>query len=113
MFPFSIDGHIYYRACAGILYVPEWSYIYVTASPSHKDLSIPILSPVLFKHVGHPYIPFLPFFKIEWIYLSPPPFLMKVMTDRMLSTHVYTFPLLLYFPCPHKLYCMHTEIVYY
>ena len=33
----------------------RWSY--VTASPSHHDQAIPILSPLLFMHVGHPYIP--------------------------------------------------------
>ena len=37
----------------------KWSY--VTASPSHHDQAIPILSPLLFMHVGHPYIPFLKF----------------------------------------------------
>ena len=30
----------------------KWSY--VTASPSHHDQAIPILSPLLFMHVGHP-----------------------------------------------------------
>ena len=30
-----------------------WSY--VTASPSHHDQAIPILSPLLFMHVGHPF----------------------------------------------------------
>ena len=43
----------------------KWSY--VTASPSHHDQAIPILSPSLFMHVGHPYIPL---FKIRLIYLS-------------------------------------------
>ena len=43
----------------------KWSY--VTASPSHHDQAIPILSPLLFMHVGHPYIPL---FKIHLIYLS-------------------------------------------
>ena len=33
----------------------KWSY--VTVSPSHHDQAIPILSPLLFMHVGHPYIP--------------------------------------------------------
>ena len=33
----------------------KWSY--VTASLSHHDKAIPILSPLLFMHVGHPYIP--------------------------------------------------------
>ena len=36
----------------------KWSY--VTASPSHHDQAIPILSPLLFMHVGHPYIPLSP-----------------------------------------------------
>ena len=31
----------------------KWSC--VTASPSHRDQAIPILSPLLFMHVGHPY----------------------------------------------------------
>ena len=38
----------------------KWSY--VTASPSHHDQAIPILSPL---HVGHPYIPL---FKIRRIF---------------------------------------------
>ena len=41
----------------------KWSY--VTASPSHHDQVIPILSPLLFMHVGHPYIPL---FKIRRIF---------------------------------------------
>ena len=41
----------------------KWSY--VTASPSHHDQTIPILSPLLFMHVGHPYIPL---FKIRRIF---------------------------------------------
>ena len=41
----------------------KWSY--VTASPSHLDQAIPILSPLLFMHVGHPYIPL---FKIRRIF---------------------------------------------
>ena len=32
----------------------KWSY--VTASPCHHDRAIPILSPLLFMHVSHPYI---------------------------------------------------------
>ena len=40
-----------------------WSY--VTTSPSHHDQAIPILSPLLFMHVGHPYIPL---FKIRRIF---------------------------------------------
>ena len=41
----------------------KWSY--VTASPIHHDKAIPILSPLLFMHVGHPYIPL---FKIRRIF---------------------------------------------
>ena len=41
----------------------KWSY--VTASPSHHDQAIPILPPLLFMHVGHPYIPL---FKIRIIF---------------------------------------------
>ena len=46
----------------------KWSY--VTASPSHHDKAIPILSPLLFMHVGA--IPIFPFLKFEefLIYLS-------------------------------------------
>ena len=39
--------------------------MYVTASPSHHDQAIPILSPLLFMHVGHPYISL---FKIQRIF---------------------------------------------
>ena len=41
----------------------KWSY--VTASPCLHDKAIPILSPLLFMHVGHPYIPL---FKIRRIF---------------------------------------------
>ena len=41
----------------------KWSY--VTASPSHRDQAIPILSPLLFRRVSHPYIPL---FKIRIIF---------------------------------------------
>ena len=41
----------------------KWSY--VTGSPWHHDRAIPILSPLLFMHVGHPYIPL---FKIRRIF---------------------------------------------
>ena len=41
----------------------KWSY--VTASPSHHDQAIPILSLLLFMHVGHRYIPL---FKIRRIF---------------------------------------------
>ena len=43
----------------------KWSY--VTASPSHHDQAIPILSPLLFMHVNHPYIPL---FKIRKLFLQ-------------------------------------------
>ena len=79
-----------------------WSY--VTASPSHHDQAIPILSPLLFMHVGHPYIPL---FKIRRIFdlLVSPPFLILF---RQVATRVYMYnyypkpahlPLL--HPCPH------------
>ena len=41
----------------------KWSY--VTASSSHHDQAIPILSPLLFMYVGHPYITV---FKIQRIF---------------------------------------------
>ena len=41
----------------------KWSY--VTASPGHHDKAIPILYPLLFMHVSHPYIPL---FKIRRIF---------------------------------------------
>ena len=49
----------------------KWSY--GTASPSHHDQAIPILSPL---HVGHPYITI---FKIRRIFdlLVSPPFLVS------------------------------------
>ena len=47
-----------YRAC-GFWISYEWSY--VTTLPSPHDPATPILSPVLFMHVGHPYIPFFRF----------------------------------------------------
>ena len=52
----------------------KWSY--VTASTSHHDQAIPILSPLLFMHVGHPYIPL---FKIRRVFdlLVSPPFLVS------------------------------------
>ena len=45
--------------CDNIGVSAKWSY--VTASPSHHDQAIPILSPLLFMHVGHPYISLLKF----------------------------------------------------
>ena len=45
----------------------KWSY--VTASPSHHDQAIPILSSLLFMHVGHPCIPLLKSRRIFLIYL--------------------------------------------
>ena len=43
----------------------KWSY--VTASPSHHDQAIPILSPLLFMHVGHPYIPLIKLLVYLWL----------------------------------------------
>ena len=74
---------------------------YVTASPSHHDQAIPILSPLLFMHVGHPYIPL---FKIRRIFdlLVSPPFLRQVAT-RVYMYNSYPKPahLPLLHPCPH------------
>ena len=63
----------------------KWSY--VTASTSHHDQAIPILSPLLFMHVGHPYIP--PF-KIRRIFdlLVSPPFLVSF---REAATQICTY----------------------
>ena len=65
----------------------KWSY--VSASSSHHDQAIPILSPLLFMYVGHPYIPL---FKIRRIFdlLVSPPFLIsfKQVATRI-STYVY------------------------
>ena len=50
----------------------KWSYMYVTASPSHHDQAIPILSLLLFMHVGHPYIPLFKTRRIFDLLVSPP-----------------------------------------
>ena len=47
----------------------KWSY--VTASPSHHDQAIPILSPLFFMHVGHPYIPLFKILDLLVIYNNP------------------------------------------
>ena len=47
-----------------------WSY--VTASRSHHDQAIPILSPLHFMHVGHPYIPLFKIRRIFDLLVSPP-----------------------------------------
>ena len=62
----------------------KWSYD--TASYSHHDQAIPILSPLLFMHVGHPYIPL---FKIHRIFdlLVSPPFLISF---RQVATRICT-----------------------
>ena len=48
----------------------KWSY--VTTSPSHHDQAIPILYPLLFMHVGHPYIPRFKIRRIFDLLVSPP-----------------------------------------
>ena len=79
-----------------------WSY--VTTSPSHHDQAIPILSPLLFMHVGHPYIPLFKFRRIFDLLVSPP----FLILFRQVATRVYMYnyypkpahlPLL--HPCPH------------
>ena len=78
----------------------KWSY--VTASPSHHDQAIPILSPLLFIHVGHPYIPL---FKIRRIFdlLVSPPFLILLVATRVYMYNYYPKPahLPLLHPCSH------------
>ena len=76
----------------------KWSY--VTASPSHHDQAIPILSPLLFMHVGHP------IFKIRRIFdlLVSPPFLIlfrQVATRYMYNYYPKPAHLPLLHPCPH------------
>ena len=76
----------------------KWSY--VTASPSHHDQAIPILSPLLFIHVGHPYIPT---FKIQRIFalLVSPPFLLFIQRGSNPSIDVYAhFIILTHYPIP-------------
>ena len=77
----------------------KWSY--VTASPSHHDQAIPILSPLLFMHVGHPYIPL---FKIQRIFdlLVSPPFLLFIQRGSNPSIDVYAhiFIILTHYPIP-------------
>ena len=67
----------------------KWSY--VTASPCHHDQAIPILSPLLFKHVGHPYIPLLNSKNL----LVSPPFLVsdKYLTHFLFPCSTLTSPL--------------------
>ena len=58
-----------------------WSY--VTTSTSHHDQAIPILSPLIFMHVGHPYIPLfkiLKIFDLLVIYIITSPFVYRDVT---------------------------------
>ena len=75
-----------HRESTDSLISAKWSY--VTASPSHHDQAIPILSPLLFMHVGHPYIPL---FKIQRIFdlLVSPPFLLFIQRGSNPSIDVY------------------------
>ena len=50
----------------------KWNY--VTASPSHHDQAIPILSPLLFMHVGHPYM-----------HVGHPPFKIRRIFDLLVA----------------------------
>ena len=59
----------------------KWSY--VTASPSHHDQAIPILSPL---HVGHPYIPLFKSRRIFDLLVSPP-----FLAFRQVVTQVYMY----------------------
>ena len=55
--------------CDNIGLSAKWSY--VTASTSHHDQAIPIFSPLLFMHVGHPYIPLFKIRRICDLLVSP------------------------------------------
>ena len=68
----------------------KWSY--VTASPSHHDQAIPILSPLLFMHVGHPYIPL---FKIRRILIY-----LYIHSSKRFSIAIPMYG----FACPRHLY---------
>ena len=72
----------------------KWSY--VTASPSHHDKAIPILSPLLFMHV-------IPLFKIRIIFdlLVSPPFLVLFRQVYMYNYYPKPAHLPLLHPCPH------------
>ena len=116
-FPQAMHRQCYEYAKEGLTYVlgdlcdniglvgisAKWSY--VTASPSHHDKAIPILSPLLFMHVGHPYIPL---FKIRRIFdlLVSPPFLVlfRQVVTEYIHVHICypkAAPLPLLHPCPH------------
>ena len=70
----------------------KWSY--VTASPSHHDQAIPILSPL---HVGHPYIKIPRNFDL----LVSPPFLVSF---RQVATQICTYNVIM----PEAVYCCFT-----
>ena len=62
----------------------KWSY--VTASPSHHDQAIPVLSPLLFMHVGHPYIPLFKSRRIFDLLVSP--LFNFIQTGSNMSMHI-------------------------
>ena len=90
-----------YRACAGIS--SEWSY--VTASPSHRDPSITILSPLLF----YACLPSLHSFSKNFCVTCLASFfvsLLKVVKDSIPSIpYIIPYPLIVsltpLFPCTH------------
>ena len=82
----------------------KWSY--VTASPSHRDQAIPILSPLLFMHVGHPYIPLFKILRIFDLLVSPPFLVAFRQVYSNPSIHVYAHNTNNY-PNPHPL-SLHT-----
>ena len=72
-------------------------------SPSRRAPAIPILSPVLFIHVGHPYIPFLKFEEVL-IYLyfiieQDTFFLWYQIRRAPLYVHVYMQCIYMYMYC--------------
>ena len=80
----------------------KWSY--VTASTSHHDQAIPILSPLLFMHVGHPYIPL---FKIKRIFdlLVSASFFSFIQRGSNPNIHIimYNYPNLFPLPLLHPI----------
>ena len=60
--------------------------MYVTSSPCHHDQAIPILSPLLFMHVDHPYIPLFKIRRIFYLLVSPP-----FLAFRQVVTRVYMY----------------------
>ena len=80
----------------------EWRY--VNTSPSHHDPAIPVLSPVLFIHVGHPYIPHYKILLLQYKHIDKTGsinYYMQIMMEtvkikgergRGMYVHTYLYP---------------------